>query len=72
MIENLIDKKQKIDEKEKSLKLALEVFNDSYEELKSKCPVKAQKYEGQALSKDKLNIICGSFYMLNSLFNKKI
>jgi hypothetical protein len=36
-----------------------------YEELKSKCPVKAQKYEGQALSKDKLNIICGSFYMLN-------
>lgn len=43
-----------------------------YEELKSKCPVKAQKYEGQTLSKDKLNIICGSFYMLNFLFNKKL
>lgn len=35
-IENLIDKKKKIDEKEESLKLALEVFNDSYEELKAK------------------------------------
>ena len=38
-----------------------------FEELEAKCPVKAQKYEGQALTKDKLNIICGSFYMIGNL-----
>ena len=37
----------------------------SYEELKQVCPVLCKKYEGQALTTDKLNIICGSFYMLN-------
>lgn len=37
----------------------------TYEELKSVCPVSAQPYEGQELTKDKLNIICGSFYMIN-------
>ena len=39
----------------------------SYEELEAKCPLKAQKYEGQALTDDKLNIICGSFYMIGNL-----
>ena len=39
----------------------------SFEELSSSCPVKSQKYEGQYLSKDKLNIICGSFYMISKL-----
>lgn len=39
----------------------------SYEELKAKCPVEAQKYEEQALNEDKLNIICGSFYMIGNL-----
>ena len=39
----------------------------TYQELQSKCPVKAQNFEGQALTKDKLNIICGSFYMIKEL-----
>ena len=39
----------------------------SYEELKAKCPVEAQKYKEQTLNKDKLNIICGSFYMIGNL-----
>ena len=42
----------------------------SYEELKNSCPVKAKKYNNQELTKDKLNIICGSFYMLSELLNK--
>ena len=42
----------------------------TYEELQSKCPIKVQKYEGQALGKDKLNIICGSFYMISELMQK--
>ena len=39
------------------------------EELQKACPVKSEKYTGQHLTKDKLNIICGSFYMLNSMKN---
>lgn len=42
----------------------------SYEELENSCPVKAKKYNNQELTKDKLNIICGSFYMLSELLNK--
>ena len=40
----------------------------SYEELAKNCPIKNQEYKGQQLSNDKLNIICGSFYMLKELF----
>ena len=39
----------------------------SYKELAKCCPFKNQKYEGQSLSSDKLNIICGSFYMISGL-----
>ena len=42
----------------------------TYEELKSACPVLAKKYAGETLTKDKLNIICGSFYMINELISK--
>lgn len=41
----------------------------SFEELKSACPVPAKKYENQKLANDKLNIICGSFYMLDELLS---
>lgn len=41
----------------------------SYEELSMACPVKNQKYSNQDLSIDKLNIICGSFYMIGKLYN---
>ncbi|MBE7702934.1 MAG: bifunctional folylpolyglutamate synthase/dihydrofolate synthase [Cyanobacteria bacterium SIG28] len=41
----------------------------SYEELSKKCPYKTEKYVNQNLSVDKLNIICGSFYMLKGLKN---
>ena len=39
----------------------------SYEELKSACPVSAKKYNGQDFGSDKLNIICGSFYMIGKI-----
>ena len=39
----------------------------SFEELKSACPYEAQKYTGQELKDDKLNIICGSFYMIGQM-----
>lgn len=39
----------------------------TYEELSAVCPVKSEKYIGQELTPDKLNIICGSFYMLSGL-----
>jgi dihydrofolate synthase/folylpolyglutamate synthase len=39
----------------------------TFEELISKCPIQAKKYQHQKLNTDKLNIICGSFYMLNDL-----
>ena len=39
----------------------------TFEELSAVCPVKAQKYTNQTLSNDKLNIICGSFYMISQL-----
>ena len=40
----------------------------SYEELASKCPIKSEKYYPNIqLSADKLNIICGSFYMISGL-----
>lgn len=42
----------------------------TYEELLLACPVQAQKYASQKLTNDKLNIICGSFYMINELINK--
>ena len=36
----------------------------AYDELKPVCPVSCQKYEKQQLSTERLNIICGSFYMI--------
>ncbi len=39
----------------------------TYENLSAKCPVNAAKYSNQALTKDKLNIICGSFYMIGGM-----
>ena len=39
----------------------------SYELLSQVCPVKNKKYEGQILSDDKLNIVCGSFYMIGKI-----
>ncbi len=39
----------------------------NYEELQAVCPVESKKYEGQDLTTDKLNIICGSFYMISKL-----
>lgn len=38
----------------------------SYKELKAVCPVNCQKYKKQNLTNDKLNIICGSFYMIGN------
>ncbi len=38
-----------------------------YKELQSACPVKNEKYSGQNLTPDKLNIICGSFYMIGGM-----
>ena len=44
----------------------------SYEELSRACSVEHNIYDGQMLSNDKLNIICGSFYMLKGfLLNQK-
>lgn len=40
----------------------------SYEELSEACFVQNQKYTNQTLSSDKLNIICGSFYMIGEFF----
>ncbi len=40
----------------------------SFETLKEKCPVQAEKYTDEVkLTPDKLNIICGSFYMIGKL-----
>ena len=39
----------------------------SYDDLKLVCPYKAEKYKGQGLKSDKLNIICGSFYMIGEM-----
>ena len=39
----------------------------TYEELSSACTYKTKKYDNQPLSKDKLNIICGSFYMISKI-----
>lgn len=39
----------------------------TFEELKAKCPVEAKEYKGEDLSSDKLNIICGSFYMISHI-----
>ena len=39
----------------------------TYQELKAVCPVEAKEYKGQELTPDKLNIICGSFYMIGKL-----
>ena len=40
----------------------------TYEELKKACPVEAYKYEEiNVLTPDKLNVICGSFYMISDL-----
>ncbi len=39
----------------------------TYEELAEKCPVKAKPYNNETLTTDKLNIICGSFYMIGNL-----
>ena len=42
----------------------------SFEELSKACAVKNKKYNNQDLPKDKLNIICGSFYMIKDLKSK--
>lgn len=43
----------------------------SFEELSAKCPVCAQKFESaKTLTPDKLNIICGSFYMIKHLHSQ--
>lgn len=39
----------------------------TYKQLQSACPVKNNKYNGQNLTPDKLNIICGSFYMIGGM-----
>lgn len=40
----------------------------TYEELETACPIKAKKYENKLiLVPDKLNIICGSFYMIGKM-----
>ena len=38
-----------------------------YQTLLAKCPVNACKYQNQDLTNDKLNIICGSFYMIGGM-----
>ncbi len=39
----------------------------SYQDLKENCPVPSMQYNGQELTRDKLNVVCGSFYMISSL-----
>lgn len=40
----------------------------TFEELKLKCPIEAHKYSSESdLSQDRLNIICGSFYMIGGM-----
>lgn len=39
----------------------------TFENLAEKCPVPALKYNGERFSTDKLNIICGSFYMIGGM-----
>ena len=39
----------------------------TYHALKEYCPINAEEYKGQDLTPDKLNIICGSFYMIGNL-----
>lgn len=39
----------------------------SFEQLKKACPFEAKEFDGNLISDDKLTIICGSFYMLNSI-----
>ncbi|MBE7710895.1 MAG: bifunctional folylpolyglutamate synthase/dihydrofolate synthase [Cyanobacteria bacterium SIG31] len=41
----------------------------SYEELHLSCPVVSKEYKGQELTGDKLNIICGSFYMIGQMMS---
>ena len=38
----------------------------SYDELSLACPVVGKKYQGQEFIPDKLNILCGSFYMIGN------
>ena len=39
----------------------------TYEELQAACPYKSNKYNNDIFASDKLNIICGSFYMISEL-----
>ena len=39
----------------------------TYEELNKACPFENKKYENEKFLKDKLNIICGSFYMISKM-----
>lgn len=39
----------------------------TYKELAEKCPVDSKPYNNEKLTPDKLNIICGSFYMISSI-----
>lgn len=41
------------------------------EELQAKCPYPSKPYTGSEITPDKLNIICGSFYMIKELTNYK-
>lgn len=44
----------------------------NYEELRNNCPFTAKKYtENTELKADKLNIVCGSFYMIGKMNNIK-
>lgn len=38
-----------------------------FEELKLACPIDAKRFESLNFSKDKLNVVCGSFYMIGKL-----
>ena len=39
----------------------------SYEKLNQACHIAAKRYNGEILTNDKLNIICGSFYMIGKM-----
>jgi len=45
----------------------------TFAELKNACPYTAKRYKSDIyLNKDKLNIICGSFYMIPSIYNPTV
>ena len=46
----------------------------TFEELQAKCPIKAKRYTPNTFTPtpDKLNIICGSFYMLSNILKNDL